>query len=126
MGERSDLETSESMTFDTEQLKKQLEQVDNLVKVGVISDERGNEWRETLIKKFEGLEGLKHESPPDIGNLPGKLVGAIIQALGAIARGSGATYEGLSKREGYLKGDRQEKKQKSPEELMNDIPEMYK
>ena len=117
------------MTFDTEQLKKQLEQIESLVKANVISAERGDEWKKRIVQKFEDEQGLKPAPTTDLEHLPGRIVGGFIEALGAIARGSGATYEGLSKREGYIKENGKNQKTtrgKSPEEMMDDLPDIYK
>lgn len=117
--------------MDTEKLKNDLKEVQSLVDAGVISSEDGLLWKERLVSEFKATNipaERNRELPNDLAHLPGRLVGGFIEALGAIARGSGATYEGLSKQEGYMdkNGKPIRQNQKSVVELYNDLPPQYK
>jgi hypothetical protein len=127
------------MTFDTTELKAELDMIDDLMKEGRLDKAKGDEWKQRIITDFE-ISKLPTGKPPakplnettDLAHLPGRLVGWGIKLGGAILRGSGNTYVELSKREGYLDKDgKPPKKQpgqraKSPDEMMDDLPEMFR
>jgi hypothetical protein len=112
-----------------EALTKELRTIDGMVNSKAITQEKADEWKAHLIQQFEQRESLadKPREQVDLAHLPGRLVGAGIQLLGAIARGSGATYEGLSKQEGYMNKDGTFKKtrQKSPDEMMQELNQRF-
>ena len=115
-----------------EDLKKQVEEIDSLVTSNVITKERADEWKKNILNKFEQSNTLV--PPPkeqvDVAHLPGRLVGYGVDFLRAVARGSGATYEGLSKQEGYLPDERGQKRTqsraRSPDEMMDNLPARFK
>jgi hypothetical protein len=116
----------------TESLKafaEELRAVDDMAAAKEITAEKAEEWKLRMIRTFEQRESLadKPREKVDLAHLPGRLVGAGIQLLGAIARGSGATYEGLSKQEGYMNPDGTFKKtrRKSPDEMLDDLNQRY-
>lgn len=118
------------MSIETlEALTKELTKIDSMVAAKAITQDKADDWKSHLIAQFEQRESLadKPREQVDIAHLPGRLVGAGINLLGAIARGSGATYEGLSKQEGYMNPDGTFKKtrQKSPDEMMQELNQRY-
>ena len=127
-----DKQSNHVSIMNTDELKAQLASVDTLVTDGIIDKKKGDAWKERIIAEFEGTaippEKPKPEST-DLAHLPGRMVGGFVSLLGAIARGSGATYEGLSKREGYMNQDGSERKQtkrRSPDEMMDDLPDIFR
>ena len=117
--------------INTEGLKKQIDDIDALVASGVITPEKGDTWKARVISEFEATEIPKErrkELPNDLAHLPGRMVGGFVDVMAAFTKGCGATYEGLSKQEGYLDKDgRQVKqKQKSVVDLYDDLPPMFK
>ena len=118
------------MSIETlEALTKELTKIDSMVAAKVITQDKADDWKAHLITQFEQRESLadKPRERTDIAHLPGRLVGAGIQLLGAIVRGSGATYEGLSKQEGYMNADGTFKKtrQKSPDEMLDELSHKF-
>jgi hypothetical protein len=120
--------------MNAEELKAKLAEIDDLVKSEIITEKRGKEWKERYIAEFERT-GLPADDKPksvmetsDLAHLPGRMVGFGLKLGAAILRGSGATYEGLSKQQGYLDKDGKPPKQrpKSPDEMLDDLPEIYK
>jgi hypothetical protein len=110
-------------------LQEGLAGIEGMVTAGTITRRKADEWKDHLIAQFEQQESLadKPREQVDIAHLPGRLVGAGIQLLGAIARGSGATYEGLSKQEGYMNPDGTFKKTRprSPDEMLGDLNQRF-
>lgn len=127
---------------DSEELLERLKAVDKLVDSKVFTKERGDIWKNRIIDEFEATvipAPIEKKLPNDISHLPGRIVQGGIEVAKAVARGSGATYEGLSRREGYLDTPPEpalpkEKTQvvqpikKTPNiiDLYNNMPEDYK
>ena len=127
---------------DSEELLKRLAAVDELVKQNVFSKERGDVWKNRIIDEFEATvipAPIEKKLPGDLSHLPGRIVQGGIEVAKAIAKGSGATYEGLSRREGYLDepttqvtpspkkpATEPSKKGKTIFDLVDDMPEQYK
>jgi hypothetical protein len=118
------------MSIETlEALTKELTKIDSMVAAKAITQDKADDWKAHLIAQFEQRESLadKPREQVDIAHLPGRMVGAVVQLMGAIARGSGATYEGLSKQEGYMNADGTFKRtrQKSPDEMLDDLNKRF-
>jgi hypothetical protein len=120
---------------DSTNLTKELNTVDELVTKHLITRERGEEWKQRILDKFETSAipaAVEKKLPNDMSHLPGRIIGGLIGGMKAIARGSGATYEALSKQEGYdpRSGDkiRDGKKRRSndPNDMLDNLPEMYR
>jgi hypothetical protein len=117
-------------TESLQELTTELAAIDAMVASKAITLEKANEWKSHRIAIFELEEKLA--DPPrekvDLAHLPGRMVGAGIKLMGAIVRGSGATYEGLSKQEGYMNSDGTFKKTRarSPDEMMRDLDNRYR
>jgi hypothetical protein len=128
-------------------LKDWLADIDGLVKDNTIPEERGAAWKERIIAEFEakqipaepgakGSANIPIMETTDLGHLPGRVIGKGIPILKGFLQGCGATYKGLSEREGYditlpgreKEGGRDKKKDrpKSPQELYKDLPEQYR
>ena len=133
------------ITTDIDKLKYKLESIDDLVKSNTITQKRADEWKSRVLDQFEQQTipaPIEKKLPNDVSHLPGRIIMGGVDALKAIARGSGATYEGLSRHEGYdpKTGDRvqlasargrsqqqvPQKRSKSPQEIMDDLPDIYK
>jgi len=108
--------------MNVEKLTAELKSVDTLVADGVISKEKGDEWKARIIAEFEGTEipqEKKKEMPGDIAHLPGRMIGGAIKILGNI---NGARCAGVDE---Y--GDAPRKKRSaSPQEMMDNLPPQYK
>ena len=109
-----------------EELKSKLTEIDAMAKDGTIQSDRAQLWKDRLIAEFEhtGIPAERsRELPNTLAYLPGRMVGGAIEILKSVARGSGATYEGLSKQEGYMNkdGTQNRKPGKSVVELYNDL-----
>lgn len=127
---------------DSEELLTRLKAVDKLVDSNVFTKERGAIWKNRIIDEFEATiipKEIEKKLPNDISHLPGRMIAGGLEVAKAIARGSGATYEGLSRREGYLDTPASPnipteramviqpiKKTKNIIDLYNDMPEEYK
>ena len=125
--------------FDITALKAKIAEVDELVKSNTITEERGKVWKSRIVDEFEQSAiptEVEKKMPGDLSHLPGRMIMGAIDVAKAVARGSGATYEQLSKQ--YEQGDMQTgpirnmkmpppaKKNKSVLDLYNDLPEDYK
>ena len=132
------------MSEEMEQLKQRLADIDGLVKDNTITEERGAAWKERVIAEYEAtkIPGAPVTEQPkdimkttDLGHLPGRVIGKGIPLIKGFLRGCGATYKGLSEQEGYditLPGqerknsDKPKQRPKSPQELMDDLPEKFR
>ena len=121
------------MTMD--ELKLKLTEIDELVQSSTITEERGQLWKARIIDEFERSaipSAVEKKLPNDLSHLPGRIIAGAIDVMKAIAKGSGATYEGLSKQ--YERGNSKnrvsqpglEKKSKNILDIYNDLPEEYK
>jgi hypothetical protein len=112
-----------------EQLKKDLAEIDEFVKSDAITEERGKEWKDRIINDFEKTnipQDMKTTVPQnDLAHLPGQVAGGIIGALGHI---NGARCAGVEDPPGEDRNGRTQKSQRarSPQELMNNLPEQYR
>ena len=122
-----------TMTMD--ELKLKLTEIDELVQSSTITEERGQLWKARIIDEFERSaipSAVEKKLPNDLSHLPGRIIAGAIDVMKAIAKGSGATYEGLSKQ--YERGNSKnrvsqpglEKKSKNILDIYNDLPEEYK
>ena len=127
---------------DSEDLQKRLAAVDDLINKNIVTKERGDIWKARIIDEFEESiipKQIEKKLPNDLSHLPGRIVAGGIDVMKAVAKGSGATYEGLSRREGYLDEPsvpvtpkqkatvvQPVKKGKDIYDLINDLPEQYK
>jgi hypothetical protein len=105
--------------MNTEPLVAELKSVDTLVADGIITPEKGAEWKSRIIAKFEGdviPDINRKEIPGDIAHLPGRLVGGIIQALSNInpERCAGVAPE------------QQNRNRQTRPPTLDDLPEQYK
>jgi hypothetical protein len=106
--------------MDTEQLVKEIRSVDTLCKDGIITQEKCEVWKAKILADFENAsfpQETKKEMPGDLAHLPGRLVGGIIGALGHI---NGARCAGVAPEQ------HQNPRAKSPQELMDGLPEQYR
>ena len=113
------------------ELQEQIDQINMLAEKGTITAERASEWKERIVAEYEATSLPKGPGKPvPVSELPGHLVGATIKIGKAFLKGAGATYEGLSKREGYLNEDgkenRNRKRDRNVIDLYNDLPPQYK
>ena len=120
---------------DTDKLKKKLSAIDDLLKANLITHDRATDWKARVVDEFEQSDipaVIEKKLPNDLSHLPGRMIGGAVNAMKAIARGSGATYEALSKQEGYdpQTGDRVQqsgkRRAKDPNEMLDNLPEMYR
>ena len=120
---------------DTDKLKKKLSAIDDLLKANLITRDRATDWKARVVDEFEQSDipaVIEKKLPNDLSHLPGRMIGGAVNAMKAIARGSGATYEALSKQEGYdpQTGDRVQqsgkRRAKDPNEMLDNLPEMYR
>ena len=126
-----------------DELKSKLAEIDGLVKSGTITDKRGEVWKNRIIDEFELTvipAEVEKKLPTGLSYLPGRIIAGSIDAMKAIAKGSGATYQGLSKQydrgnergsleTGPIRGMKMPpaaKKTSNVIDLYNDLPEMYK
>jgi len=102
--------------MDTEKLIKELSDIDSLIEKKIITEARGEQLKENIIKTFESVSPTSKELPNDIAHLPGRMVWGVIKALGNIngARCAGVAPEQIESR----------KRAKMP--TLEDLPEMYK
>jgi hypothetical protein len=135
------------MTSETEELQNKIQDINALVKSGIITDQMGQEWKDRIIADFgktkipgaplaSGAEEPKDiMQTTDLGHLPGRIIGKSIPVLKGFLAGCGATYKGLSEQEGYdttlpgqgrKEGGKPKQRPKSPEEMYNDIPEQFR
>jgi len=124
--------------MDSEELKKKLKEIDDLVSSNIIDDEKAKAWKGRIIAEFErGLPAPAAEEKPktimdttDVQHLPGRLIGHGLELGKAFVQGCGKTYEGLSKDYGYLEPDGQPGKKKkpprNPDELLDDLPPQFR
>jgi len=129
-----------AIDFDTTELKKKLAEVDALVNSNTITEERGKVWKNRIVDEFEQSAipaEVEKKMPSDLSHLPGRMIMGAIDVAKAVARGSGATYEQLSKQYDQdssmqtgpirdMKMPPAAKKNKSVLDLYNDLPEYYK
>lgn len=120
---------------DTDTLKKKLAAIDDLLKANLITRDRATDWKARVVDEFEQSDipaVIEKKLPNDLSHLPGRMIGGAVNAMKAIARGSGATYEALSKQEGYdpRSGDKIQqpgkRQAKNPNDLLDDLPDMYR
>ena len=134
------------MNKETEEFQSKIQDVNDLVKAGIITEQMGSEWKARIIADFgatkiPGFPTQQEGEPKDImqttdlGHLPGRIIGKSITVLKGFLQGCGATYKGLSEQEGYditLPGQKRKdeesprKRSKSPQELMDDLPDHYR
>ena len=106
-----------------DQLKKDLAEIDEFVKSGAITEERGKAWKDRIINDFEKIHISQDLKPGvtqqnDLAHLPGRLFGGIIGALGHI---NGARCAGVDESQ-----QNNNKRAQSPQEMMDDLPEQYR
>ena len=69
------------------QLKEELASVETLVLDGVITRQRGDAWKEKVLKQYEGEKfpnaqpAPNHGLPNDVAHIPGRMIAGIFGAL---------------------------------------------
>ena len=111
------------------QLKEELASVETLVLDGVITQQRGDAWKEKVLKQYEGEKfpnaqaAPNHALPNDIAHIPGRMIAGIFGALKAInpERCAGQAPEQRQQTSGY---NSRETRRGPPG--LDDLPDMYK
>jgi len=78
--------------MNVEELQKEIKSIDTLLKDGIIDEKRAKQWKQKVVDEFEAVAIPKDrpkEMPNDLAHFPGRFVGGMINALGAIAKNSG-------------------------------------
>jgi hypothetical protein len=105
--------------MDTEKLIKELSDIDSLIEKKILTEARGEQLKESIIKTFEkDSTPQSKELPNDLAHLPGRMVGGVFKALGNIngARCAGVAPEQVEAR----------KHSKSPKDMEKGLPDIYK
>lgn len=103
--------------MDVEELKREIKSIDTLHKDGIIDEAKAKRWKQKVVDEFESVAIPKDkpkELPNDLAHFPGRLVGGMINALGAIAKNSGD-------RIAQIEEEDKKKKTKNVMELYNDL-----
>ena len=111
------------------QLKEELSSVEVLVADGIITRQRGDAWREKILKQYEGEKfpnaqpTSNHGLPNDVAHIPGRMIAGIFGALKAINPERCAGQAPEQKRQPSDCNSRETRR--GPPGLA-DLPDMYK
>lgn len=107
--------------MDLQVLRRELKSIETLALDGIISKEKAERLKDNVISRFVGDYSPSEEPvvvQNDLAHLPGRLVGGIIDFCksinGARCAGVDPSQQGTNARA------------RSPKEMMDDMPDMYK
>ena len=117
------------MHMDASKLKTDLAAINSLIDSGAVTKERGEEWKKSILDKFEKENFPKDATMPnDLAHVPGRLVGSVIGALKQI---NPERCAGVDRRDTRY-GDRENGRPPSHRKPMHDdppsgeLPEIYR
>ena len=111
------------------QLKEELGSIETLVADGIITPQRGEEWKEKILKQYEGEKfpnaptTSPNRLPNDVAHIPGRMVAGIFGAIKMINADRCAGQAPEQKQQSTDYSTRQTRR--GPPGL-DDIPDMYK
>ena len=106
--------------MDIEVLRRELKSIDTLVADGIIKPEKGEMLKDKITDRFlaEYDTTDPQKLPDDLAHLPGRLIAGVFDALKNI---NGARCAGVDV------GQRSPQKQaRSPGQMMDELPDIYK
>ena len=107
--------------MELEVLRREIKSIETLVSDGIIKAEKGELLKDKVVARFMA-EYDSTEAPPtttDFAHLPGRLIGGVFDAMKHI---NGARCAGVDEDQPRDK----KKRSRSPNDMMDGLPEMYK
>ena len=112
------------------ELKEELASIETLILDGIITPQRGEAWKEKILKQYEGEKfpnaqpTSQNRLPNDVAHIPGRMVAGIFSAIKMINADRCAGQAPEQKQQRSSDYNTRETRRGPP--TVDDLPEMYK